>query len=153
MPFKNSVHLFGVKGKKGGAKRTEGYVNQSILTDKYGAIDKYKIFFTTTYSSDAIIPPDIIEGDKRDACTETFLLIGPFNTKREMENCAQYIMSTFFRFLLFLGHGTMQVNQTVFRFIPLQDFSRSWTDADLYTKYSLTKEEIDYIEKTINTTE
>lgn len=70
-----------------------------------------------------------------------------------MENCAQYIMSTFFRFLLFLGHGTMQVNQTVFRFIPLQDFSRSWTDADLYTKYSLTKEEIDYIEKTINTTE
>lgn len=149
MPFKNSVRLFGVKGKKGGAKRTEGYVNQSILTDKYEAIDKYKIFFTTTYSSDAVIPPDIIKGDKKDTCTETFLLIGPFETKREMEYCAQYITSTFFRFLLFLGHGTMQVNQTVFSLIPLQDFSRPWADADLYAKYNLTEEEIDYIEKTI----
>lgn len=66
-----------------------------------------------------------------------------------MEYCAQYITSTFFRFLLFLGHGTMQVNQTVFSLIPLQDFSRPWADADLYAKYNLTEEEIDYIEKTI----
>lgn len=150
MPFLDSVHLYGVKGKKGGAKRTDGYIYRSILTDKYNAIDKYKIFFTTTYSSDAVIPPEIIKGGLKDTCTETFLLVGPFATKGEMENCAKYIESTFFRFLLYLGHGTMQVNQSVFNLIPIQDFSRSWADSDLYAKYKLTKDEIAYINQLIN---
>ena len=150
MPFENSVHLYGVKGKKGGAKRTDGYVYRTLLSDKYNAIDRYKIFFTTTYSSDAVIPPEIIKGLKKDTCTETFLLVGPFDTLKEMENCAMYIESPFFRFLLFLGHGTMQVNQSVFNLIPLQDFTRSWTNEDLYTMYNLTKEEIKYIERIIN---
>ena len=149
MPFQNSVRLFGVKGKKGGAKRTDGYVYESILTDKYNAINKYKIFFTTTYSSDAVIPPEIIRGGIKDTCTETFLLIGPFDTKKEMENCAEYIESTFFRFLLFLGHGTMQVNQSVFNLIPIQDFSHKWNDSELYKKYGLEEDEIAYIERII----
>ena len=149
MPFQNSVRLFGVKGKKGGAKRTDGYVYESILTDKYNAINKYKIFFTTTYSSDAVIPPEIIRGGIKDTCTETFLLIGPFDTKKEMENCAEYIESTFFRFLFFLGHGTMQVNQSVFNLIPIQDFSHKWNDSELYKKYGLEEDEIAYIERII----
>ena len=150
MPFDGSVHIHGVKGKKGGAKRMEGYVKRTLLQDKYEAIDKYKVFFTTTYSSDAVIPPEIIRGYKEDACTETFLLIGPFDTQKEMENCANYIESKFFRFLLFLGHGTMQVNQSVFGLIPLQDFTHAWKDIDLYKKYGLSKPEIEYIERLIN---
>ena len=34
-------------------------------------------------------------------------------------------------------------------FVPLQDFSKQWTDADLYVKYHLTKDEIAYIEEMI----
>ncbi len=153
MPFSGSVKIYGVKGKKGGAKRTEGYITEKIISDKYNAVEKYKIFFTTTYSSDAVIPPDIIRGYKRDACTETFLLIGPFDTKTEMENCAAYMESKFFRFLLFFGHGTMQVNQCVFNLIPIQDFSKKITDKDLYKKYRLDDTEQKYIETLINPTE
>lgn len=149
MPFNGSVKIYGVKGKKGGAKRMEGYITDKIITDKYNAVEKYKIFFTTTYSSDAVIPPDIIRGYKRDTCTETFLLIGPFETKTEMENCASYIESKFFRFLLFLGHGTMQVNQSVFNLIPMQDFKQPLSDNELYEKYHLSKEDRIYIDNLI----
>ena len=37
----------------------------------------------------------------------------------------------------------------VYRFVPLQDFTRPWTDADLYAKYGLTDEEIQFIESMI----
>ena len=37
----------------------------------------------------------------------------------------------------------------VYQFVPLQDFNKSWTDEELYKKYELTQEEIDYIEETI----
>lgn len=39
--------------------------------------------------------------------------------------------------------------QKVYSFVPIQDFSRSWTDAELYAKYGLTTEEIDFIESKI----
>lgn len=152
-PFNGSVKIYGVKGKKGGAKRMEGYITEKIITDKYDAVDKYKLFFTTTYSSDAVIPPDIIRGYKRDTCTETFLLIGPFETEKEMENCAAYVESNFFRFLLFLGHGTMQVNQSVFSLIPIQNFKDPISDTDLYKKYGLDISEQNYINSLIRPAE
>ena len=147
--FKGSYKVYGVKGKKGGAKRMTGYITLADVTDKYDALDKYKIFFTTTYSSDAVIPPDYIKGYKNEICTETFLVVGPFETEAAMNNCASFMNTNFFRFLLFVGHGTMQVNQTVFSYIPLQDFSKPWTDAELYAKYKLTEDEIAFIESMI----
>ncbi len=148
-PFNGSKKVYGVKGKKGGAKRTIGYITSAYITDKYNAIQKYKIFFTTTYSSDAVTPPEYIKSYKNELCTETFLIVGPFESEREMNCCASYMDTNFFRFLLFMGHGTMQVNQGVFSYIPLQDFSKPWTDAELYAKYGLTEEEIAFIEKMI----
>ena len=37
----------------------------------------------------------------------------------------------------------------VYEFVPLQDFSKPWTDAELYAKYGLTEDEIDFIESMI----
>ena len=147
--FNGSLKVFGVKGKKGGAKRMSGYITSADVVDKYSALNKHKIFFTTTYSSDAVTPPEYIKAYPNELCTETFLVIGPFSSLNKMNNCASYMDTNFFRFLLFIGHGTMQVNQSVFAYIPLQDFSRPWTDADLYAKYGLTDEEIQFIESMI----
>lgn len=147
--YNHSYKVYGVKGKKGGAKRMIGYITSNDIKDKYDALGKYKIFFTTTYSSDATIAPDYIKGYPNELCTETFLIIGPFETEQQMNNCATYMDTIFFRFLLYFGHGTMQVNKSVFSFIPLQDFSKPWTDKELYKKYKLTEEEIEFIESMI----
>lgn len=47
-------------------------------------------------------------------------------------------------------NGTfLQSMKRVYKFVPMQDFTKTWTDADLYQKYNLTEEEIEYIKKTI----
>lgn len=147
--FSGALKIYGVKGIKGGARRTEGYVKSELATDRYQAIDKYKIFFTTTYSTNATIPPSAIKADPGEICTETFLLIGPFDSKQERDNCIKYMQTHLFLFLLYYGHGTMQVNQSVFDLIPLVDFSKPWTDTELYAKYGLSSDEIAFIDSMI----
>ena len=44
---------------------------------------------------------------------------------------------------------TQDASRDVYLFVPLQDFSRPWTDADLYAKYNLTTDEIAFIESMI----
>lgn len=50
-------------------------------------------------------------------------------------------------------HSLAKVSQDAtsktYRFIPMQDFTKPWTDEELYAKYSLTQEEIDFIESMI----
>ncbi len=148
-PFTNSVKIHGVKGIKGGARRQVGYITRKTVTTGQESIDKYKLFFTTSYSTNAIQPPEIIVGDKGDVCTETFLVIGPFETKKEQMNCKTYMETNFFKVLLYFGKGTMQVTRSVFGLIPLQDFSHPWTEEMLNKKYDLDKDEIAFIESMI----
>ena len=88
-----------------------------------------------------------------------FLVIGPFDNSIEQQNANKYLKSNFFRILLFFGRGTMQVSQDVFRFVPLQDFTSKsdidWSksipeiDQQLYAKYSLSEDEISFMESMI----
>ncbi|MGM9847267.1 MAG: Eco57I restriction-modification methylase domain-containing protein [Muribaculaceae bacterium] len=158
-PFPGCTKVYGVKGIKGGARRTIGFVNPSVITKNQQWIDAYKLFFTTSYSTNAINPPEAIIGERNSACTETFLNIGPFKTETEQANCKKYFDTNFFKILLFFGRGTMQVSQEVFRFVPLQDFTENsdidWSksvaeiDAQLYKKYNLSEDEISFIESMI----
>lgn len=158
-PFKNSIEVHGVKGIKGGAKRKIGFVNKDTATKNLNFIDKYKLFFTTSFSANAVEPPKAIISNPGSICTETFLVIGPFSDNTEQLNCHKYLQTSFFKVLLFYGRGTMQVSQKVFRFIPLQNFTTNsdidWSktisdiDKQLYRKYILTQEEIAFIENMI----
>ncbi len=147
-PFDNCVRIFGVKGHKGGAKRTSAYVSREAASAST-TIEKHKLFFTTSYSSGAVIPPEPILGYPNDICTETFLVIGPFDNEEQMRNCFDYVHTSFFRALLYFRRGSMQVTKSVFEYIPIQDFSKPWTDEELYAKYGLTDEEIAFIESMI----
>ena len=51
--------------------------------------------------------------------------------------------------MLLTAVSSINLSKDKFKFVPLQDFSRPWTDADLYAKYKLTEDEISYIEKLI----
>lgn len=144
-PFNNSVKIHGVKGIKGGARRQVGYITKSSIIDSSNAVNKYKLFFTTSYSTNAVIPPEIIVGDKGDVCTETFLLVGPFDTEIQQKNCKAFMETRFFRFLLYHGKGTMQVSKTVFGLIPLVDFNEEWTDEKLILHYGLKNKDISFI--------
>lgn len=82
-------------------------------------------------------------------CTETYLLAGCFDTKEKAQNLISYLSTKFARFLVGQIAVSQHITKSCFAFVPLQDFSKPWTDQELYAKYSLTQEEIDFIESMI----
>ena len=92
--------------------------------------------------------------------SESFSLIASFNTKEEAERCKTYIKTQFVRFMCNQTvNNRSNVTDNTFQFVPLQDFTSTsdidWSqplqniDQQLYKKYNLSDEEINYIEKTI----
>jgi hypothetical protein len=144
--FDESVKIYGVKGIKGGAKRISGFVKKEYIVDSIKTLKKYKLFFSKTYSTNAVNFPKVIKGYPNEICTSTFLMIGSFSNQKEQLNCLGYMETKFFKTLLYFGKGTMNVTKSVFKLIPVQDFSESWSDEKLYKKYNLTSEEIEFIE-------
>ena len=53
------------------------------------------------------------------------------------------------RFLAMLKKVTQSTTRSVYTLVPQQDFTKPWTDEELYEKYGLTQEEIDFIESMI----
>ena len=83
------------------------------------------------------------------ATTHSYLIVGPTSSKSEAVNVAHYLRTKFVRFLVSIVLATQHVSKSNFAFVPVQDFSKLWTDSELYKKYKLTKDEIRLIEKLI----
>ena len=82
-------------------------------------------------------------------CTETYLVLGAFDTEREAVNCLNYLKSRFVRFLILQVTSTQHLSKANFEYVPLLDFSKEWYDKDLYNYYGLNEEEIGFIESII----
>ena len=65
------------------------------------------------------------------------------------ENLMSYLKTKFCRFLLLQAVSSINLSKDKFIFVPLQDFSKPWTDEELYQKYNLEKDEIDFINSMI----
>lgn len=90
-----------------------------------------------------------IIGEPGTICTETYVVVGPFDTENEAKNVCSYIQTKFFHFMMGLAKITQDATSKVYQFVPMQDFSKPWTDEELYKKYNLSQEEIDFIESMI----
>ena len=133
------------------ANKSTGYIDKNKIKRGTDYIDKYKV-----YVPEAIgignMKKDILKpifGEPNTICTETYVMNGPYKSKEEAENALNYIKTKFFHFLIGLSKNTQHTTQKVYKFVPLQDFTESWTDEKLYKKYGLTQEEIDFIESMI----
>ena len=87
--------------------------------------------------------------EPNEVCTETYLVIGVFEDKISALHMESYLKTKFLRFLLLQSLTSIHITKGCFQFVPLQDFSKPWTDEELYKKYNLTEEEIAFIESMI----
>ncbi len=119
-------------------------------------IDKWKIYVgraapgtgnRDTYPHRILSTPFI--GEPGSVCSETYLCIGPFESKAEAENALSYLTCRLTRLLILLHKPSQDTTRKVYTFVPKQDWSRPWTDADLYAKYGINPEEIEFIEKLV----
>ena len=82
-------------------------------------------------------------------CTETYMMLCTYKSKTECANVLKYLKTRFVRALIAMATSTQQMSKANFRFVPIQDFSKPWTDEELYKKYNLTEDEIKFIESMI----
>ena len=148
-PFPGSlkIHYFGKKGK------SIGYINRNTVRKGTELIDQKKVMISRSYGERGEFPYQVIGkpfiADKGTVCTETYVVVGTYENLRVAENVVQYMCTKFFRFLVMLKKNTQSATRQVYSFVPQQDFSRPWTDEELYAKYGLTDEEISFIESMI----
>jgi site-specific DNA-methyltransferase (adenine-specific) len=146
-PFKNSVLFFYNGWKKEGI----GHIDKKNITKNIEWVDKYKVYIPKAWgigniSQDWVNP---FLGTPNSCCTETYLIIGPFEKKKTAENVISYTQTKFFHFMLSLVKITQNTMKKAYSFVPLQDFTEPWTDERLYKKYGLTRKEIEFIESMI----
>ncbi|MFP5522349.1 Eco57I restriction-modification methylase domain-containing protein [Peptococcus simiae] len=101
-----------------------------------------------------LAPSEILS--PQEGATDTFISIGIFSTKAEAQKLQRYMATKFFRALLGVKKVTQHCPPSVWKYVPLQDFtlqsdidwSRSVADIDrqLYAKYGLSEEEVAFIE-------
>ena len=133
-----------------------GYTPRNSITTGTALIDKWKLFAgyaapgtgnKDTYPHRIISTPFI--GEPGSISSETYLCIGPLDSKSEAESVLSYLSCRLTRLLVLLRKPSQHVTQKVYASVPTQDWTKQWTDADLYEKYGLTKSEIAFIEKIV----
>lgn len=74
-----------------------------------------------------------------------------FDSSEMVDNCILYLESKIVRFIIDVTkyNDTVNTNLNSFGNIPVIDFSRAWSDKELYAHFNLTQEEIDLIESTV----
>jgi hypothetical protein len=149
-PFGLRTHVRGKPNPFPGSIKTYqfggfGYIDESEITVAKDVIDKWKVFIGSAHGGQGhgkdVFPTVVLGkpflGEPRTASTETYIYIGPFSDKQEAENVQSYIRTKLFRLLVLLNKPAQHATRKVYAFVPSQDFSRPWADADLYENTGL----------------
>jgi site-specific DNA-methyltransferase (adenine-specific) len=143
--FAGSILLYTYDGFK--------HVSKSEVKTNLNWINKWKVFIPKAESGNDVYPRNIIGrpviSPPKSVCTMSYLVAGAFDSEEEAENYASYLRSKFARFIIGLRKVSMDVSRANFSFVPQLGFQRSWTDVQLYKKFNLSQEEIDFIDSKI----
>jgi site-specific DNA-methyltransferase (adenine-specific) len=133
-----------------------GYLTRDAVLTGIELIDKWKIYVgraapgtgnKDTYPHKIISTPFI--GEPGSISSETYLCIGPFDSKMEAESALSYLSCRLTRLLILLHKPSQDTTRKVYTFVPTQKWTKLWTDEDLYAKYGITADEIEFIEKVV----
>lgn len=86
-----------------------------------------------------VLPPATI-------CTETYIVIGSFDTEYEARLLYDYLKTKFARFLISLMSFSQDIAKKSYALVPKLDLTEQWTDAKLYKFFDLSEEEVQFIE-------
>ena len=143
-------------------KRFYRYIDPKYI-EQHENLKKYKVILPKSNGSGAIgevlstpLIGEPLIGEPLIGYTQSFISIGALDTKNEAEALLKYVKSKFMRTMLGVLKVTQDNNKSVWKYVPLQDFTAhsdiDWSksvaeiDQQLYRKYDLTADEIEFIE-------
>ena len=136
-----------------GTTRVRGAMAREKINKNSHLIDVWKLFLPVAGSGrerersgvDLVLGPPIL-GEPGSVCTQTYLVAGPLSSKVEAQSVESYLRTRLARFLVSLRKPAQHAFRGMYHWVPVQPWDRTWTDADLYKKYGITKDEITFIE-------
>ena len=147
------------------SSKGEGFLRKTDIKSNSDLVDKYKLSMgkvlsghigETDGSGQVKVIATLKAISPNEVTTDSYLIIGAFDNQEESQNIEFYFKTKFLRFLLLQSLVSMNISRGNFRFVPLQDFSSTsdidWNkpvaeiDNQLYKKYNLTDEEINFVE-------
>jgi site-specific DNA-methyltransferase (adenine-specific) len=139
-----------------GTTRIRGAVARSKINKNSHLIDVWKLFLPVAGSGrerersgvDLVLGPPII-GEPESVCTQTYLVAGPLQSMAEAESVQSYLRTRLARFLISLRKPAQHIFRSMYRWVPIQQWNQTWTDAGLYAKYGITIEEQAFVESMI----
>lgn len=135
------------------------FVDESIVTNPRNDMHKWKVLAPrapiagqTDFTKPISIfnENNVFIAEPNQVCTETYLVINSFDSKKEAEHFITYMKTRFFRFMLRMRTVSQDVTRENYAFVPdVEDYSAPWTDKELYKKFNLTRQQIAFIESKI----
>lgn len=149
----NNANITLFRSDRSKSSQKQVFIEQKFVTKNLKWKDLNKVLVSKASPGGDEYPHSIIStplyAGANSVCTETYLIVDFVNDETEGQNLISYMSTRFFRFMMSLIRNTQNISKSVFAFVPLQDFSKPWTDEELYAKYGLTEEEIAFIESMI----
>ena len=133
-----------------------GYLAKRSITSGTDLIDAWKVYVgraapgtgnRDTYPHRIISTPFV--GGPGTISSETYLCIGPFESKTQAESVLSYLSCRLTRLLILLHKPSQDTTRKVYTFVPTQRWTKRWTDEDLYAKYGLSASEVGFIESIV----
>lgn len=133
------------------AKGKTGYAKDSEFTKEHdGLLTQWKVLIAKSSSGGDELPHLVISepivSAPGTATANTHYVIECGNDEIHARNLASYMRTKFFRFMVNLLRSNQNMRVDMYKFAPRLDFSRTWTDDDLYARYELSPEDIEFID-------
>ncbi|MGL4862620.1 MAG: Eco57I restriction-modification methylase domain-containing protein [Cetobacterium sp.] len=135
------------------------YANEIDIDDSNNYLNKWKLLAPkspiagqTDFSQPVAFYYDsnIILAKPGECCTESFIILGAFDTEEELLSYKSYIFTKTVRFLLMQAVISQDITKKCYRFVPdLGSYTSLYTDDKLCKLWNLTDEEFEYIDSRI----
>lgn len=143
----------------GANKQGTSYIQRDKIKKNRDLIEKYKIKISIMVPQNGEVGIDPSRGYRSmstpqilrpgEVDTFSYLNIGFFDTELEAINFRDYMTCKFTRFMMRTTYSSVHISKQNFIFVPMMNYTRHWTDSDLYEYFELTEAEISLIEKTM----
>jgi site-specific DNA-methyltransferase (adenine-specific) len=125
------------------------WVERHQITRHREWLDEWKVLVPVgsgsgSAAADVILGNMIVAGPGT-ACTQTYLVIGPFESKQIAESVRSYLQTTVARFLIAILKNTQHVRAFLLSYVPVVDWDKEWDDNMLIARWNITATELAFI--------
>ena len=137
------------------AYKVNGYISANQIKQNFSEVNKWKVLVAKAYGERGSFPYTVLGkpfiAEPGSVCSETYLLLGSFDSKEEASRLCDFVETKLFRFLVLLLKNTQNCSKETYTFVPnidLREFNEI-DDDSLNSYFGLDSDEIAFINKLV----